>query len=125
MGALSLAGSLLGGAKFWIIGLVVAVAISGTFGYYKGYSKATSVAEDKLVAAQMEMYAKGVEAQKNFSDHQFMLAQADYDSRYSALQRQKQRQIVVTKEITKLVPQIAACTYSPDAMKALNDVVTE
>jgi len=117
--------SFLSGAKYWVIALALATAIAGAAGYYKGYTKATGIAEDKLVAAQMEMYNKGVTAQKNFSDHQFEVASKDFSTRLAALQKQKQKVITITETLHDLVPQVAACTVSPAAMKALNDVVTE
>jgi len=120
-GAISLltsAGSFIGGAKFWLIGLAVATAAAFGLGFWL----ATSQVEDKLISAQTEAAAIGMKVQKEFDDKQFATAQADFGKRYKLLEARKAKVQIITNRIETLVPKVAACTYSADAMKALNEV---
>lgn len=120
-----LAGSLLGSVggffgSYWVWLLVIAGAFIA--GGALGYERATSIAEDKLVAAQMEMYAKGAAAQKKFSDGQFALATADFNKRHAADLVREAALKAALANVPTLVPRVDACVVSPEAMKALNEV---
>lgn len=109
----------LGLNKYLLIG--AAVAIIAAFGAGWFFAKGNS--EDKLIAAQLEYYDKGIAAQRKFDGAQFVANQVDFDRRFKVLQAQKQRVITIEKEVEKLVPRVDACMVSPEAMKRLNDVV--
>lgn len=126
MGAL--AGKLLGSVgslfgSYWVWLIVIAVVAAGAFGL--GYERATSLAENKLVSAQMEMYAKGVTAQKNFDDGQFKVSSADFARRHAADVKRLKNLQTILDNLPVLVPRQDACSISPEAMKKLNEVVNE
>lgn len=110
--------ALLKSNPYTLIAIVVALVIS--FG--SGYFIATSQAENKLVTAAQEAYAQGTTAQAKYDAAEFAAAQADYQKRLAANQKRDTVVAAIEQDLPTLVPEVAACSVSADAMKRLNEV---
>lgn len=105
--------------KYWLIAIAVATVVA--FG--SGFFLATSQAEDKLVAGAAEAYSKGTDAQARYDAGEFKKAQADSARRQVADEKRDTVVAAIEQAIPTLVPPVAACTVSAEAMKRLNEVV--
>jgi hypothetical protein len=106
-------------AKYWIIAILVCSAASWGHGFWR----ATSGIEDKLIAGQLEAYAQGVRAQKNYDDG--MRAKADAESeRAEARRRQTETNAQVAEQklddVTAVRVEGDACVITKEAIELLN-----
>lgn len=105
----------------WARYAALAAIVVVSFG--AGYGIATSQAENKLVTATQEAYAQGTTAQAKYDATQFVAAQADFTKRHAADEKRNTVVAAIERDLPTIVPEVAACSVSAEAMKRLNEVV--
>lgn len=101
---------------------LIAIAVALVISFGSGYFLATSQAENKLVTATQTAYAQGTTAQAKYDAAEFVAAQADFAKRAAANQKRDTVVAAIEKDLPTLVPEVATCTVSAEAMKRLNEV---
>lgn len=111
--------SFVGGAQYWLIAIAVATALAFGGGYYV----AVSQAEKLQLQAVQDAYTKATTAQAKYDAAALKAAKADFDKRVKAAAHRDDVFNSILPTLPTLVPDVKECTYSPEAMQKLNEVV--
>lgn len=116
------AGSLLGGAQYWLLAMAVTSVAAGAFGYYEGNAQVITKVINASNAQIAAAHDDATKAQADRDAKDFAADRADYERRLASAQSRAAALQAALNHLPKLVPHQAECKVSAEAMKSLNAV---